>query len=215
VIAAGTRSPTRRPKWERLGRLTVNVAGALIAALFARRYLLYYLQSHRLIGVAFFVQQMWIMTAFLIRRPPRAVSRRIGDWVLAFGGTFGGVLLQPSGAHPRWGLDAGLGVQLVGLTISIVALLALGRSFGSVAADRGIVLRGPYGVVRHPVYTGYLMIQVGYVLQSVSWWNVAVVLFVTGCNVGRALAEELLLATSSEYEEYQRKVQWKLLPRIW
>jgi protein-S-isoprenylcysteine O-methyltransferase Ste14 len=215
VIAAGTRSPTRRPKWERLGRLTVNVAGALIAALFARRYLLYYLQSHRLIGVAFFVQQMWIMTAFLIRRPPRAVSRRIGDWVLAFGGTFGGVLLQPSGVHPRWGLDAGLGVQLVGLTISIVALLALGRSFGSVAADRGIVLRGPYGVVRHPVYTGYLMIQVGYVLQSVSWWNVAVVLFVTGCNVGRALAEELLLATSSEYEEYQRKVQWKLLPRIW
>jgi hypothetical protein len=100
VIAAGTRSPTRRPKWERLGRLTVNVAGALIAALFARRYLLYYLQSHRLIGVAFFVQQMWIMTAFLIRRPPRAVSRRIGDWVLAFGGTFGGVLLQPSGVHP-------------------------------------------------------------------------------------------------------------------
>jgi protein-S-isoprenylcysteine O-methyltransferase Ste14 len=65
------------------------------------------------------------------------------------------------------------------------------------------------------VYTGYLMIQVGYVLQSVSWWNVAVVLFVTGCNVGRALAEERLLATSKEYEAYQRKVQWRLLPRIW
>ena len=150
VISKGTRTATRRPWRQQLTTLAVNLAGALIASLFAWRYLSYYLQSHRLIGVAFFVQQMWIMTAFLIRRSPRAVSRRIGDWLLALGGTFGGVLLQPSGAHSHWGLDAGLGVQLVGLTISIVALFALGRSFGSVAADRGIILRGPYGVVRHP-----------------------------------------------------------------
>jgi protein-S-isoprenylcysteine O-methyltransferase Ste14 len=209
------RPPASRLDGQRLGRLSVNVLGALIAALFARRYLLFYLSSHRLIGVAFFLQQMWIMTAFLVRRSPRAVSRRIGDWLLAFAGTFGGVLLQPSGVHPRWGLDAGFGVQLVGLAISVVSLLVLGRSFGSVAADRGIVHRGPYAIVRHPLYSGYLFIQFGYVLQSLSWWNVIVVLFVTGCNVGRALVEERLLATSGEYEAYQRRVRWRLLPRIW
>lgn len=215
VITRTTRSTTRRSRLERLVSLAVNLAGALIAALFARRYLSFYLQSHRLIGVAFFVQQMWIMTAFLIRRPPRAVSRRVGDWMLALGGTFGGVLLQPSGAHSHWGLDFGLGVQVVGLAISIVALFALGRSFGSVAADRGIILRGPYGVVRHPVYTGYLLIQIGYVLQSLSLWNVLVVLFVTGCNIGRAVAEERLLAAVSEYRSYQRQVPWRFLPRVW
>ncbi len=215
MITTGPRSASGRPRALRLVRVAVNVAGALIAALFARRYLLYYLQSHRLIGVAFFVQQMWIMFAFLVRRSPRAVSRRVGDWLLAYGGTFGGVLLLPSGIHSHWCLDAGLGVQLVGLAISVASLLALGRSFGSVAADRGIVLRGPYSLVRHPLYTGYLFIQIGYVLQSISWWNALVVLFVTGCNVGRALAEERLLAESGEYDAYRRKIPWRLLPRIW
>jgi protein-S-isoprenylcysteine O-methyltransferase Ste14 len=196
-------------------RLVGNVAGALVAALFARRYLLLYLSSHRLIGVAFFVQQMWIMTAFLARRTPLTVSRRTRDWLLAYGGTFGGVLLQPSPAHFHWGSDAGLAVQFIGLAISIASLVVLGRSFGSVAANRGIVHRGPYAVVRHPLYAGYFFIQIGYVLYSLSWWNVFVVLFVTTCNVGRAVVEERLLALTGEYGEYQREVRWRLLPRIW
>jgi protein-S-isoprenylcysteine O-methyltransferase Ste14 len=91
----------------------------------------------------------------------------------------------------------------------------LGRSFGSVAANRGIVHRGPYAVVRHPLYAGYFFIQIGYVLYSLSWWNVFVVLFVTGCNVGRAVVEERLLVLSGEYGEYQREVRWRLLPRVW
>ncbi len=193
----------------------MSVSGALVAALFARRYLLYYIDSGRLIGVAFFAQQMWIMIAFLARRSPRAVSRRIGDWVLAFAGTFGGVLLQPSGAHYRWGLDVGLALQLTGLAISVASLLALGRSFGSVAADRGVVRRGPYAVVRHPLYAGYLIVLVGYVLQSISLWNVTVMLLLVGCDVGRAIVEERLLATSDEYEAYQRQVVWRLFPGVW
>ena len=189
--------------------------GALIAALFARRYLLLYISSHRLIGVAFFFQQMWIMSAFVARRSPFAVSRRARDWLLAYGGTFGGVLLQPIPAHSHWGIDAGLAVQLVGLLVSVASLFVLGRSFGSVAANRGLVHRGPYAVVRHPLYAGYFLIQIGYVLYSLSWWNVFVVLFVTGCNVGRALVEERLLEVSGEYGEYQREVRWRLFPRIW
>ena len=199
----------------RVARISVNVAGALLAALFAVKYLLYYVDSARPIGVAFFAQQMWIMIAFLARRSPRAVSRRVGDRALAFAGTFGGVLLQPGGAHLRWGLDAGLVLQLTGLAISVASLLALGRSFGSVAADRGIVARGPYAVVRHPLYAGYLLILVGYVVQSISLWNVLVVLFVIGCDVGRSLVEERLLAKSGEYQGYRRQVRWRLLPGIW
>ncbi len=143
------------------------------------------------------------------------MSRRVGDWALAFAGTFGGVLLQPGGVHSRWGLDAGLVLQLAGLAISVASLLALGRSFGSVAADRGIVARGPYAVVRHPLYAGYLLILVGYVLQSFSLWNAVVVLFVIGCDVGRSLVEERLLAASVEYQVYRGQVRWRLLPRVW
>ena len=128
---------------ERLVRIATNLIGAIGAAFFAQATLRVYLQSHRLIGAAFFVEQMWIVVAYLIRRPARSASRRLGDWLLAFGGTFAGVLFRPDGAHPQWGLTAGLAVQLVGLAICVTSFLALGRSFGFVAADRGLVRRRP------------------------------------------------------------------------
>jgi protein-S-isoprenylcysteine O-methyltransferase Ste14 len=199
----------------RLVRILVNVAGAAGAVLFARASLLFYLHTHRLIGGLFLVEQAWFVVAFLIRRPSRAVSRSLGSWLLAFGGTFGALLFRPAGAHPDWGVQAGFGLQLVGLTICIISLFALGRSFGFVAADRGLKTRGPYAVVRHPVYMSYVLIQSGYLLQSMSWWNLLVLVLASGCNIGRALAEERVLARTPAYRAYQRQVRWRLIPGLW
>lgn len=199
----------------RLLRISANLIGAAGAAYFAEVSLEYYVRTHRLIGAAFLFQQTWVVVAYLIRRPARAVSRRPVDWMLAFGGTFGGVLFRPVGPHPHWGVVSGLVVQLVGLSICVVAFLSLGRSFGFAAADRGLVKRGPYAVVRHPIYASYLLLQVGYVLQSPAVWNVLVMLLVTACNVGRAVVEERLLATSAQYEAYRRRVRWRLFPGVW
>lgn len=200
---------------DRAVRITANLVGAAGAAYFAQATLESYLQTHRFIGGAFFVEQMWVVIAYLIRRPARAVSRRLGDWALAFGGTFGGVLFRPDGAHPQWGLTAGLAVQLLGLTICVASFLALGRSFGFVAADRGLVRRGPYAVVRHPIYASYLLLQFGYLLQSISVRNALVMLFASGCNIGRALAEDRVLATNELYGSYRGTVKWRLVPGIW
>ncbi len=158
---------------------------------------------------------MWFAVAFLTRRAPQAVSQRIGSWLAAFGGTFGGLLLRPGGAHPSWGVHTGFGLQLAGLIIAITSLAALGRSFGLTAADRGLKTRGPYAVVRHPIYASYLLIQSGYVLQSLSLPNIAVVAFTTACNIGRALAEEQLLAQSPAYQVYRQRVRWRLSPYLW
>jgi protein-S-isoprenylcysteine O-methyltransferase Ste14 len=206
------RPPTRRTL---LLRISANLIGAGGAAYFAHATWQFYLQTHRLIGVAFLAEQMWIVVAYLIRRPARAVSRRLGDWLLAFGGTFGGVLSRPDGAHPQWGVDLGLGVQLLGLAIAVVSFLALGRSFGFAAADRGLVRRGPYAIIRHPIYASYLFLQSGYLLQSISVWNGLVMIFVTSCNVGRALVEDRLLASNEQYEAYRTQVRWRLLPGVW
>jgi protein-S-isoprenylcysteine O-methyltransferase Ste14 len=199
----------------RLIRISANLVGAVGAAYFAKAGLQFYVRTHRLIGAAFLVQQIWVVVAYLIRRPARAVSRRLGDWLLAFGGTFGGVLLRPVGAHPQWGVSIGLWVQLLGLLICVVAFLTLGRSFGFAAADRGLVTRGPYAVIRHPIYASYLLVLSGYLLQSISVWNALVVLLVTSCNVGRAFVEDRLLATSEQYEAYRSQVRWRLLPGVW
>jgi protein-S-isoprenylcysteine O-methyltransferase Ste14 len=210
----GSEVPRRRvPGW--LVPALVNLAGAVGAAYFARASLRFYLQTHSLIGGAFFVEQAWFVIAFLIRRAPRTSASRLWPWLLAAAGTFGGLLLRPSGAHPRWGVDAGLTLQLIGLVIAVTALIALGRSFGFVAADRGLVTRGPYAVVRHPVYAAYILIQTGYLLQSVSVRNVVVLLLATACNIGRAIAEERVLAAGADYQAYRLKVPHRLIPGLW
>ncbi len=199
----------------RLIRISLNLVGAVGAAYFAKAGLQFYVQTHRLIGAALLVVQTWVVVAYLIRRPARAVSKRLGDWLLAFGGTFCGVLLRPVGAHPQWGVSVGLGVQLLGISISFVAFLALGRSFGFAAADRGLVTRGPYAVVRHPIYAAYVLVLSGYLLQSISVWNALVVVLVISCNVGRAVVEDRLLASSEQYEAYRSQVRWRMLPGVW
>jgi protein-S-isoprenylcysteine O-methyltransferase Ste14 len=200
---------------ERLIRISANLVGAAGAALFAKAALQAYMHTHRLLGGAFVVEQMWIVVAYLIRRPARTVSRRLGDWLLAFGGTFAPVLFRPVGAHPHWGIIGGLGLQVFGLAICVLSFFTLGRSFGFAAADRGLVRHGPYAVVRHPIYASYILLQSGYLLQSISVWNALVMLFATSCNIGRILAEDRLLATGEQYDTYRAQVRWRLLPMVW
>jgi protein-S-isoprenylcysteine O-methyltransferase Ste14 len=106
-------------------------------------------------------------------------------------------------------------LQLLGVAIVVASLLTLGRSFGFAAADRGVVIRGPYAVVRHPMYASYLLLQSGYLLQSLSIRNGVVLLFGSLCNAGRALAEERLLASNRVYGAYRRRVRWRMIPGVW
>ncbi len=203
------------PHIQRLFRICANLVGAGSAVVFSYSFLHFYLQTHRLIGIVFFAQQTLVAIAYLVRRPARFVTRRRDDWLLAFGGTFAGVLFRPEGAHPAWGVRTGLVLQLLGVAIVVTSLLTLGRSFGFAAADRGVVRRGPYAVVRHPMYLAYLFLQSGYLLQSLSIRNAAVLLFGSLCNVGRALVEERLLASNREYVAYRGHVRWRMIPGVW
>jgi protein-S-isoprenylcysteine O-methyltransferase Ste14 len=217
VTPARTRdtAPPEIRRSSRLIRISFNLVGAVGAAYFVKASLDFYNRTHRLIGAALVLEQLCVVVAYLVRRPARAVTTRLGDWLLAFGGTFGAVLLRPYGTHPHWGVRIGLVVQLVGVVMLAVSYLALGRSFGFAAADRGLVTRGPYAVVRHPVYAFYLVTLCGYLLQTVSLRNAVVAVFVLACDVGRAIVEERVLATNREYAAYRRRVRWRLLPGVW
>lgn len=214
-LVVDQRVPGRSPRSVLAVRIGANVIAAFGAALFARAGLEYYFRTHSLIGGAFFAEEMWIVVAYLVRRPARVVSQRPIDWLLAFGGTFGGVLLRPDGAHPHWGVVAGFDVQMIGLAICVASFIALGRSFGFAAADRGLVQRGPYSFVRHPIYGSYFFLQIGYLLQSLSLRNALVVAFICSCNIGRAVVEERLLVSSSAYDDYRTNVPWRILPGVW
>jgi protein-S-isoprenylcysteine O-methyltransferase Ste14 len=208
-------SISRTPPTGRLLRLFANLVGAGSAAVFSYSFLHFYVQTHRLIGIIFFSQQTLVALAYLIRRPARLVTRRLDDWILAFAGTFIGVLFRPDGDHPAWGIWIGTVLQLAGVAVAVTCILTLGRSFGFAAADRGVVTRGPYTVVRHPMYTSYLLLDSGYLLQSLSIGNAAVLVLGTVCNAGRALAEERLLATNGDYVAYRRGVRRRIIPGAW
>jgi protein-S-isoprenylcysteine O-methyltransferase Ste14 len=203
------------PTVEGAVRVTANLVGAAGAAYFAYVSLQAFLVTHRPIGIAFVAEQLVVVVAYLVRHRARVVTRRFGDWFVAFGGTFTPVLLRPDGTHPSWGLQAGLALQIAGLVICFSSFLALGRSFGFAAADRGLAERGPYAVVRHPIYMSYLLLGAGYVCQSISVRNLLVVLAAVGFNMCRIRAEERVLATNPAYRTYRARVRWRMVPGIW
>jgi protein-S-isoprenylcysteine O-methyltransferase Ste14 len=175
----------------------------------------FYVESHRLIGIVFFVQQALVTVAYLVHRRARRATRRLDDWLLAFAGTFIGVLFRPDGAHPAWGIWTGTALQFAGAALATTSLLGLGRAFGFAAADRGVVTHGPYTVVRHPMYAAYVLLESGYLLQSLSLRNALILVIGTLCNCGRALAEERLLANNKDYVAYRRRVQSRIIPGVW
>lgn len=52
---------------------------------------------------------------------------------------------------------------IVGFTISALALLDLGRSFGVSPANRGVVRNGLYSYFQHPMYIGYAISELGFI----------------------------------------------------
>jgi protein-S-isoprenylcysteine O-methyltransferase Ste14 len=216
MVLMPERVPTGEPSSGRRSLLLavgVDLVGAVVVLLFGRATVRYYLETHRLIGAVFIVQQVAVAVAFLVRRRASSVSGRPLDWAIALGGSFGGFLLRPGGLEV--GSDLGLMLQVAGLICWTLAFVTLGRSFGLVAADRGVVTRGPYRLVRHPLYASYMVTQLGYLFQSASAWNLAVLGLVWSCQAARSVAEERLLTTTRPYQEYRSLVRWRLIPGIW
>ena len=105
-------------------------------------------------------------------------------------------------------------VSGIGLLIVLVAKMTLGRSFGLIPANRGVVVQGPYGFVRHPIYCGYLLTHVAFLVAQPSLWNVAVLVVADGTLIVRALMEERVLQQNEAYASYCRRVSWHLVPGV-
>jgi len=108
----------------------------------------------------------------------------------------------------------GVTLQFTGLLWQFAAKVALGRSFGLLPASRGLVVSGPYRLVRHPIYLGYLISHIGFLLANFSWRNFAVLAVLYVAQVVRLRREESHLSSSDEYRRYCQRVRWRLLPFV-
>jgi protein-S-isoprenylcysteine O-methyltransferase Ste14 len=68
--------------------------------------------------------------------------------------------------------------------------------------------------VRHPIYLGYLLNQIGFLLASFSTWNLAVYAVLNVFQVGRMLEEERLLRADELYCRYTNEVRYRVVPGI-
>jgi protein-S-isoprenylcysteine O-methyltransferase Ste14 len=102
---------------------------------------------------------------------------------------------------------------IMGYTLAIWSLLALGSRFGIAPADRGLVVKGPYQYVRHPMYLGELVLRLALVTTSPRPF-LAAGLFVAlaAIQVLRAVREERIIAG---YPEYAVQVHYRLIPGVW
>jgi len=85
-----------------------------------------------------------------------------------------------------------------------------------VEENQRVISTGPYALVRHPMYTGALILMLGIPLALGSWWSI--LMFIPGVAVirWRLLDEERFLSKNlAGYMEYQNKVPYRLVPFVW
>lgn len=125
------------------------------------------------------------------------------------------VLLTPQNTIHLVPEGVGVALQLVSMGWQFTAKIVLGRSFGLLPAQRGIVTVGPYRIVRHPIYCGYLIGHIGFLAANFSWRNAIVLVLLYVAQVVRILREEAMLAGSdANYRNYQQQVRWRILPFV-
>jgi protein-S-isoprenylcysteine O-methyltransferase Ste14 len=107
-----------------------------------------------------------------------------------------------------------VGLQITGILIQICAKLTLRRSFGLLPANRGVVVRGPYRVVRHPIYFGYIIRDLGFLLPNFGIQNVIVLTVHLGVQICRIVREERVLSKDSSYREYMSRVRYRLIAGV-
>jgi protein-S-isoprenylcysteine O-methyltransferase Ste14 len=79
-----------------------------------------------------------------------------------------------------------------------------------------VVSTGPYAYVRHPMYSGALLLLAAMPFALGSWWGVLLVVPFFPVLVWRILDEENFLRESLPgYDEYMRIVRCRLVPRVW
>ncbi|MFZ0657953.1 MAG: isoprenylcysteine carboxylmethyltransferase family protein [Candidatus Binataceae bacterium] len=226
-----TMNALNRKALGKLGSFLPVLAGAVFLAAWTVDY------WQAWIFLAIFGGSSLAITAYLMEHDPKLLERRVYAGprsekqtrqqiiqAIAFVSFFA-LLLFPAFDH-RFGWSAVpsyialAGDALVAFGFLIVFFVFKENTFASatIEVDTGqkVVSTGPYSIVRHPMYSGALIMLVGVPIALGSWWGLLMVIPITIVIIWRLLEEEKFLAESLPgYSEYRNKVTYRLAPLIW
>ncbi len=179
----------------------------------------------------------WIPSAYLLRRtPPRwsgacavgplAETRTLQRVVISVMFVCFPAMFVVSALDHRWrwspvpALVSLVGDVLVATGLGVAMLVVIQNAYAAatvtVESEQTLVSTGLYGWVRHPMYTGNVILLVGIPLALGSYWGLVFVLPGVIVLVLRIRDEEVLLEQElSGYREYEQRVHHRLLPHLW
>jgi Putative protein-S-isoprenylcysteine methyltransferase len=147
----------------------------------------------------------------VVRRPAAVVDRALATRIVSGISIVGVYFIRPIGEALLPDVVTAC-ISGAGLLVIITGKLTLGRSFGLLPANRGVVCRGIYTVVRHPIYAGYLVTHAAFLLAHPTAWNIALLVVSDLALLVRAVYEERTLALDAEYTDYMSRVRWRVIP---
>jgi protein-S-isoprenylcysteine O-methyltransferase Ste14 len=173
-----------------------------------------FLQTGHLTGLLLLASELLVVALTVLRRAAVVVDRSWRARLLTALSLAGPPAVLPV-------LAAGLMPDLVtasvsaaGLLVVVAGKLSLGRSFGLMPANRGIVSSGLYRFVRHPIYAGYLFTHAAFLVAHPTWWNLAALGIADVALLARAVCEERTLARDPQYVRYLERVHWRVVPGV-
>jgi protein-S-isoprenylcysteine O-methyltransferase Ste14 len=199
---------------ERVRDLCARACIAVLFTLLSVNLIANFMQTGHVTGLLLVASEALVVVLTVIRRQARLVDRTMAAAITTTLSMAGPPMVRASEALPFTPDALTAIVSAVGLALVVIGKMALGRSFGLVPANRGVVVRGPYEFVRHPIYTGYLITHVGFLVANPSPWNAVVLLVADTALIIRALMEERVLSADATYQGYCQRVGWHLVPGV-
>lgn len=179
--------------------------------------------------VIWIAYEVWLVIRDRLRGKGKTVmdrqTRNYNFLLFTLGMTVAGIL---SGFPQFWFMTArsqavywvGFTIMWLGLILRIWSVATLGYSFRTtveVDQNQPVVKHGPYKWIRHPSYSGLLLICCGFGIAVQNWLSLTVVIVLPLLALlYRIRIEEaaLLTETGKPYQEYQRHTK-RLIPGIW
>ena len=192
------------------GRIVIVVLFSLMAMRLGTDFL----ATGRLTGMLLLASETLVVVLTVMRRTTSVIDRSYRARVLTALSILGPMLVRPAAVASLAPEVLTVLLSAAGLTIVIAGKLSLGRSFGLMPANRGIVSTGLYRLVRHPIYLGYLITHTGFVAANPTPWNLLMLVGGDLALMWRAVCEEQTLQQDEAYRAYQQEVRWRVVPRV-